>query len=130
MRKNILFSLVALVTLGLVALKLTPAFAASNSPDAAVGTYTLSATATATLASLPTGARLLGYTYAEGTAGGFVSLNDSAIAGTINSTTVFSDVISAANYTTTVVYPLPKTLTNGLVVKMSDSTGVITVYYE
>lgn len=104
--------------------------------DARTSTYVLTKTTAATLASaVTTNNRVIGYTFADGAAGE-VALFDCSVAigaSTLNvpsTSNVFSEVMVIAGGQTTVMFPLPRNISNGLVVKMSTDTGAVTVYYE
>lgn len=73
--------------------------------------------------------RVLGFTFADSSAG-WCALYDSATAGGAASTNVFGEAYVAAGAVNTIMFPLPRNITNGVVVGTNNSTGTVMVYYE
>ncbi len=105
--------------------------------DARIKTEPLSGTAAATLSSnVTTNNRVIGYTFSDSSAGNTALFDASEATGSASSTNdpdttnVFgeADVIAGGNVT--VVFPFPRALTKGLVMKNSATTGKLVVYYE
>ena len=135
MRKKIIFSIL-LVVAAMLAFTMTKSYASGvgtqMGPDARVLTYCVGYTSTATLSStVTTRNTVLGFTYTDSAAGtGTIwDLAAAASAGSSSSTYVMGEISVAAGSTQTVLFPLPRKLSNGLVVKCSTSTGSLIVYY-
>ena len=109
----------------------------SRGMDARIKTEALSGTTSATLSTAVTiNNRIIGYTFTDSSAGNTAIFDASETVGTSSSTNdpdttnVFgeADVIAGGNVT--VIFPLPRSLTKGLVMKNSATTGKLIVYYE
>ena len=107
----------------------------TRGPDSRVSTYTLASTTAGkrTLSTtVTTYNRILGFTYTD-SAAGVGSLYDGALVATVEAsapTYVIGEIAVAAGGTSTIMFPLPRNLTYGLVVGMSTATGCTIVYYE
>jgi hypothetical protein len=86
--------------------------------------------ATATLStSITTNNRIMGIEFTDSSAGS-VGIYDTATAGDTPVTKLILEASCAAGYVSVVMFPLPRNITYGLVVKNSASTGSVTVFYE
>ena len=103
--------------------------------DARTLTYTLAGTDVATLTGLTTNNRILGVMVSDSSAGAF-GVFDYATLAAYNAETSYSgtDIIieayCAAGGVSVVMFPLPKNISNGVVAKLSNSTGSGTIFYE
>ena len=73
--------------------------------------------------------RVLGYSFTDSSAGS-VGLYDSSAALDTAVAKLISEATCASGTVVTVMFPLPRNISLGLVTKNSASTGVLTVYYE
>ena len=85
--------------------------------------------------TITTNNRVLGFTYSDSGAGGayLADYNSEAV----DSTTLaaikaarFGEAYVAAGETVTIMFPMPKSLSSGLVVGINTTTGAVMVYYE
>lgn len=102
-------------------------------PDARVLTYTLAKTIGTTLSSsVTTNNRILGFAYTD-SAAGTGGIFDGATVAAVNAalgTYLIAEISVAAGGISTLMFPLPRNVSNGLVVSMSTATGCILVFYE
>lgn len=133
MKRIISLALVVIFGLGIATSFAEVTF--TRGSDARVLTYTLAGTATATLTSLTTNNRILGVSVSDSSAGAF-GVFDYATLAAYNAETSYSgtdliiEVYCAAGGVGVLMFPLPKNITNGVVVKLTNSTGSGTIFYE
>ena len=102
----------------------------NREPGARILTYNLSRTQVTTLvSSITSNNRIIGYKFSD-TAAGTVALYDLAATGSVTSTNQIDEGMVIAGGSLTVIFPMPRAITNGLVVQMLNSTGSITIFYE
>lgn len=105
----------------------------ARSSDGRVKTYTQFDSATSTLVSssvIGTNNRIIGYTFSDSAAGDVCLIDASAATTAPATTNVMAEPTVAAGGVTTVIFPLPYQIQNGLVIDMSTATGQVTIYYE
>ena len=132
-----LFLIALAVTMVFIARVSTAGVDTSRGMDSRVKTEALSGTTSPTLSTaVTTNNRIIGYTFTDSSAGNTAIFDASEATGLSTSsndpdtTNVFgeADVIAGGNVT--VIFPLPRNLTKGLVMKNSATTGKLIVYYE
>lgn len=79
--------------------------------------------------TITTANRVIGFTYSD-SAAGKATLFDVATAATAAAANAFGEVNVAAGGTTTVMFPYPKEIDNGLVTFQTTTTGTLIIYYE
>ena len=102
----------------------------NREPGARIKTYNLSRSAVLTLVtSITSDNRIIGFKFSD-TAAGTVALYDLAATGSVTSSNQFDEAMVIAGGTVNEIYPLPRAITNGLVIQMLNNTGTITIFYE
>ena len=106
--------------------------------DARLKTEGISGTTAPTLSTaITTNNRIIGYEFSDSAAGNTALFDVVAAQSASGSTTlapstsnVFSEVDVIAGGNVIKIFPLPRTIVNGLVTKNSATTGKLVVYYE
>lgn len=98
--------------------------------DGRVQTWVWTNSTAATLSTtVGTNNRILGYSFSDSAAGNFV-MYDSATTGGVLLANAFAEADVIAGGNTQLMFPMPKNLSNGLVVKNSTTTGKLVVFFE
>ncbi len=79
--------------------------------------------------------RILGFSYSDSGAGGAFLADIASAAGTVANNLLiqaarFAEIYVAAGGTNTLMFPLPRDVTNGVVVGIGTTTGAVIIYYE
>ena len=137
MKKFLSISLAIMLVLGIAGQGFSEAIY-SRGADAKLQTVVVSASASPTLSTTcVAGNNVLGWRFSDSSAGNTALFDVAAAQSSTGSTTlapstsnVFDEGDVIAGGEVIVFFPIPKTLTNGLVTKNSATTGKLTVYFE
>ena len=128
MKKYLYLILVVMLLVGITTSNAEVVF--QRSQDARVSTWAVANDAGELSTTITTNNRIFGYTYTDSSAGEVGLYDASTLAATITVSEMISEVDCAAGTAVTVMFPLPRNLSNGLVVRQKNTTGCATVYYE
>lgn len=102
----------------------------TRGPDSRVSTYVSSATSAGAVSStVTTNNRVLGFTYSDSLPSS-VSIYDGSAFSDTSAGNLIAKLFVAAGGSNSIMLPLPRNLTKGLITVMSTATGAVEVYYE
>ena len=125
-----------LLVMGAIGLIITNTYSApmyGRSGDSRILTYTLvKTTALTTSTAVTANNNIIGYMFCDlAVTGGEAALYDAGTSTAPNSSTLFAEpLVEPASNGVYIIYPMPRKLSNGLTVKMSTTSGTLTVFYE
>lgn len=93
-------------------------------------TITVGTSEAVSLATIPTGTRILGYVVGGYQGTGWVALYDDSSMGSTDATFVFAETACASGASEVVWFPIPYTITQQLYIYVGTSYTSVTVYYE